>query len=240
MASSDFTFLTGSLDAATVARGESHGFTPPNGGGAGVYGFNSLQTTLGVVGLFCNLTNFAPIDNGGSVSAAMKRGAGGGATNFAPFIFLGLQGPAVTDTGYILGLADANPSHVVLRKGVLTGGLPDIVAESPPVQGVLRRSTGTKAIDEWVHLKLEAVRNTNGDVVLNCYENDLAAHTVDPGNVNPPVWVAIPGMTQFIDDSLGVNSGSVPYTSGRAGWGCYSKDITRRAYFDAIRIERQL
>lgn len=240
MAESDFTLLTDSLTAPTVVRGTSYGFAPPPGGGSAVYGFNSKNTTLGVVGLFTNQSNFAPMSSGGEVSIAMKRGVSGGNTNFAAFVFIGLGGTAVADQGYILGLADGDPGHIVLRKGALTGGLPDNAPTTPPSHGVLRRSTSTVAIDTWVHLKLEMVVNPNNDVVLNCYQNDLATRTVDPGGGTPPVWTAIPGMSQFIDDQLGVNSGSAPYTSGRAGFGFWTKDVSRRAYFDALRIARQL
>ena len=86
--------------------------------------------------------------------------------------------------------------------------------------------------------------NTSGDVVINCYQNDL---TVNP--VTAPVWVKIAGMsdfpggvaaTAFIDDALQVNSGSAPLTSGRAAFAAAFTDTTRRAFFDHITLARQL
>lgn len=235
MSEANWTELTGNLAGGTVDRGVTAGITPPNGGGTFVYGFNSLNVTQGVVGLFTNLTNFAPMAKGGSVRGALRRGRGGGKTNFAPFLFIGLQGSSVTDIGYIIGLSDADPSHIELRKGALSAGLPDVAIQTPPLSGVLRKSTTTVAEDEWVHLRLDMIVNTNGDVVLNCYRNDLLANPV-----TSPVWAAIPGLGQFIDDSLGVNSGSAALTSGRGGYGFWSKDVTRRSYVDHLELQRQL
>ena len=235
MAESDFTLLSSSLSSGSVDRGVTAGATPPSGGGSFVYGFNSLDTSQGVVGLFCNLTDFAPMAKGGSVRMAMKRSRGGGRTNFAPFIFIGCSGPDVSDTAYMLGLGDSDPSRIVLRKGSLAGGLPDAVISSPPTSGVLAKSTATIGEDVWVHLRLDMIVNLNGDVVLNVYRNDL----IGPNTVVAPSWQAIPGMSQFIDDSLGVNSGTPALTSGRAGFAFQSKDVTRRAFFDHLEILRQ-
>lgn len=234
MAEADWTVLTNSLAAGSVKRGVTGGITRPNGGGNFLYGFNSLDSSQGVVGLFTNQVNFAPMAKGGSVRAAIKRGIGGGKTNFAPFIFICLGGALVTDQGYMLGLGDSDPHRIILRKGALTGGLPDAAVTSPPTSGVLRKSTATYSEDTWLHLRLDAVVNTNGDVVLNVYRNDLAANSVAS-----PVWAAIDGMAQFIDDALGVNSGSAPFTSGRGGFGFQTKDVTRRSYFDHLEILRQ-
>ena len=46
-------------------------------------------------------------------------------------------------------------------------------------------------------------------------------------------------MAEFIDDHLGINSGSQPLTSGRGGFGFSVQDVTRRAYFDHIELFRQ-
>lgn len=235
MAEADFTELTSSLSSGSVDRGVTAGITPPNGGGSFVHGFNSLDTTNGVVGLFCNLVDFAPMAKGGSIRMAMKRGKGGGKTNFAPFVFIGASGSGVGDQGYLLGLGDSDPSRIVLRKGIISAGLPDAVITAPPTNGVLRKSTATILEDVWVHLRLDMIVNDNGDVVLNVYRNDL----IGPNDVTAPDWQAIPGMAQFIDDSLGVNSGTPALTSGRAGWAFQTKDVTRRAFFDHLEILRQ-
>jgi hypothetical protein len=233
MAETDWTFLNDGLDAATVDRGVTTGIARPPGGGSFVFGFNSLSTAQGAVALFTNQLNFAPMAKGGSVRGAIQRGVSGGPLGFAPFFFVGLQGPSVNDLGYLLGLGDGDPHHVVLRKGALSGGLPDI---PPGTQGVLRRSTGTFMPGTWVHLRLDMIVNLNGDVLLQVFQNDLVANPLG----GAPSWQPVPGMSEFIDDALGINSGSQPFTSGRAGFGFFTKDVTRRGFLDHVEVYRQL
>jgi hypothetical protein len=233
MAETDWTFLNDGLDAATVDRGVTTGIARPPGGGSFVFGFNSLSTAQGAVALFTNQINFAPMAKGGSVRGAIQRGVSGGPLGFAPFFFVGLQGPSVNDLGYLLGLGDGDPHHVVLRKGALSGGLPDI---PPGTQGVLRRSTGTFMPGTWVHLRLDMIVNLNGDVLLQVFQNDLVANPLG----GAPSWQPVPGMSEFIDDALGINSGSQPFTSGRAGFGFFTKDVTRRGFLDHVEVYRQL
>lgn len=233
MAETDWTFLNDGLDAATVDRGVTTGIARPPGGGSFVFGFNSLSTAQGAVALITNQLNFAPMAKGGSVRGAIQRGVSGGPLGFAPFLFVGLQGPSVNDLGYLLGLGDGDPHHVVLRKGALSGGLPDI---PPGTQGVLRRSTGTFMPGTWVHLRLDMIVNLNGDVLLQVFQNDLVANPLG----GAPSWQPVPGMSEFIDDALGINSGSQPFTSGRAGFGFFTKDVTRRGFLDHVEVYRQL
>ncbi len=231
MAETDFNFLDSGLDAATVARGVSAGFTPPVGGGAFVFGFNSLTTGPGAVGLYGNQPNFNPyVDDGalatnGSVRAAMKRGVSAGPIGFAPFLFISLQGSTVNDLGYLLGLSDNDPHEIVLRKGAPIGGL------DPTGSDILASSSETFIPDTWKHLRLDAIANPNGDVVLQAFQN--------LGDVTSPNWVAIPGIAEFIDDALGVNSGSAPLIGGRGGFGFQTANISRRAFFDQIETHRQ-
>lgn len=230
MASSDWTVLTGVLSTGDVARGVTSGPTKPTGGGSFVYALNSLTNTVGVVALHTNQVNFSPMAKGGDIRAAMRRGLSGGTSGWSVFTFLALSGTNVSDTAYLLGIANGDPSHICLRKGALSGGLPD---ETPlGVNKILRRSTEVVAIDQWVHLRLEMVFNTNGDTILNCYKN--------LGNVTTPTWVPIPGMDPFVDDVAGIASGSLPYTSGRAGFGYHTAEVTRRAYIDHVEVLRQL
>lgn len=244
MAEADWTFLTGGIPSQTVDRGVTAGITSPSGGGTFVYGFNSLSVTSGGVGLFTNLTNFAPMSSGGSVRGAIQRGPSGGNANWSAGLFIGWQGTDVSDGGYMLGLQDDDPSYIVLRKipsgsGLLTGLVAGDV--DPLNNGILLKSTNTVDVGDWVHLRLDMVVNGTGDVVLNVYQNDLGTNTVQI-----PVWELAGGMTSvanpngFLDDSLGVNSGSAPFTSGRAGFGYSTTDVTRRAYFDHIEVFRQL
>jgi len=232
MASSDWTVCTDSLNTASVDRGVTNGIARPGGGGSFLYGFNSLAVVTGAVALFTNKTNFAPNTKGGRISAAIQRGVGGGNSGFAPFIFLGLQGPSVDDVGYLLGLSDEEPSKIVLRKGALSTGLPSAAIGEA---GILAKGTDTYSTGEWVHLLLDMIVNENGDVLLQAKQSDVSVHDVDD-----PTWAAIPGLDDFVDDALGINSGSPPYTTSRFGFGFQVSDVTRRSFFDYIEVLRQL
>lgn len=228
----DWTIAGDSLAQPSIDRGVTNGVARPNGGGNFVYGFASLEVVTGSVVLFANQTNFAPNAKGGSVRGALKRGIGGGKEGFSPFLVLGMQGSSVSDEGYLLGLSDADPSRIALRKGVINSGVPGDVVGSG---GILAVSTDTFDWDEWLHLRLDQVVNGNGDVLLKCFRNDL-----DSNPVTSPVWEAVPGLDDIVDDTLGVNTGSSPFTSGRFGFGFASQDVTRRGYVDHVEVFRQL
>lgn len=242
MAEADWTVLSDSLGGASVAKGVTAGVLKPAGGGDFVYGFNSKAIVDGAVGLHNNQANFVPMSKGGSVRGALKRAPGGGKTGFAPFLFVGLQGASVNDQGYLLGLGDDDPHHIVLRKGSLASGLPD-VTPNPPTTDVLMRSTEAYEEDTWLHLRLDMILQGSGDVLLQVFMNDL-----DTNDVTAPVWENITGMEGpqyptilgFVDDALGVNTGTSPFTSGRGGFGFRVEDVTRRAFFDHLEIARQL
>jgi hypothetical protein len=236
MAASNWSISTGGLSLGSLDKGVTSGIAPPPGGGSFVYGFNSLSVVDGAAALFANQVNFAPMAKGGSARAVIQRGISGGPTNFSPFVFVAGQGPAITDYGYLLGLQDDDPHRIVLRKGVIGQGLPAGLV-NPLVNGILSRSTATFAPGTWLHLRLDSVVNLNGDVVLNVYRSDF---TLPGVTLAAPDWQPIPGMPQFIDDTLHVNTGTAPYTSGRAGFGFSVKDVTRRGYFSHLEIERQL
>ena len=121
--------------------------------------------------------------------------------------------------------------EALARKGAVTVGLP--TADGP---GVLLKSAASFAQATWLHLRLDVIVNTNGDVVLKVFQNDLALHALG----TPPDWQPVSGMVEFIDDHLGINSGSQPLTSGRGGFGFSVKDVTRRAYFDHLELFRQV
>jgi hypothetical protein len=231
MASSDWAYLSDGLDVNMVDRGVTAGVEAAPGGGSFVFGFNSLAVTQGAVGLFVSQPNFAPMGKGGSVRGALQRGAGGGPTGFSPFLFLCVRGPSVRDSGYLLGLSDEDPHRIVLRKGPLALGMGE--ADGP---GVLLRSGESFAQGSWLHLRLDAIVNDNGDVVLQASANDLTQHPLGTS----PDWREIEGMPRFVDDQLAINTGSQPYTSGRGGFGFAVRDVTRRAYFDHLELARQL
>lgn len=230
MGQSDWSYLTNGLDMATVDRGVTAGIPRPPGGGSFLFAFNSLSAVTGAVALFANLEGFAPMAKGGSIRGVVQRGPGGGPTGFSPFLFLSCQGNSVNDSAYLLGLSDDDPHRIVLRKGSITVGLPS--ADGP---GVLLKSSASFAQATWLHLRLDVIVNGNGDVILKVLQNDLAAHPLG----TPPDWQPVAGMVEFIDDHLGINSGSQPLTSGRGGFGMAVRDVTRRAYFDHLELLRQ-
>jgi len=231
MAEADWTYLNDGLDIATVDRGVTAGIARPPGGGSFLFAFNSLAAVQGAVGLFCNLVDFAPMAKGASIRGCVQRGPGGGPTGFSPFMFLSCQGNSVNDTAYLLGLSDDDPHRIVLRKGAVAIGIPD--SEGP---NVLLASGESFSQGTWLHLRLDVIVNDNGDVVLKVLRNDLGAHPLG----SPPDWQPVPGMVEFIDDHLGINSGSQPLTSGRGGFGMSVADVTRRGYFDHLELLRQV
>lgn len=233
MSQSDWTFLNDGLSIASVSRGVTNGIARPNGGGNFVYGFNTKDNSDGAIGLHINQVGFNPMPSGMSLRGAIKRGVSGGPLSFAPMFFVGLQGPSVNDQGYLFGLGDGDPHNIILRKGTIAGGLVND-APDPPNNGVLLRSTETFEVDTWLHLRVDMIVNGTGDVIFQCFENDL-----DTNPVTAPVWTAITGMENFVDDALGVNSGSVPFTSGRGGKAMRSQASTRRGFFDHIEIFAQ-
>jgi len=232
MASSDFAALTDGVPAASFARGTTQGVTPPPGGGSRVYAYNSIVGgTTGAAGLKYTAVNFDPHSNGGRISGALIRLPSGNATGFAPMLFASLQGNSVNDTGYLIGLSDADPHFIVLRKGSPSAGLPD---GTPGANGILRRSSESYANNTWLHLRLDVEVTGTGDTLLTVFQNDLNTNDVDS-----PVWVAVPGMDQFVDDVAQINSGTAPLVGGRSGFAFWANDITRRAAVDHLTIARQ-
>lgn len=231
MADSDWAVLSSGLSDAQVRRGATEAVTPPNGGGTFTYGMRSVQAVTGGVGLICDITNFNPMSSGGRVSMAIQRGSPGASQSYNPMIFVCLQGTAISDVGYLLGFtSDENPAHLVLMKGAPSAGI------QSTSDYILRQSTGTYSAQEFYHFQLDAIVQPSGDVRLRVFENtDIA---INP--VTSPAWTAIGGMTDFVDDVLGYNSGSVPYVSGYGGWATYFGGVSgRTAFFDHIPVGRE-
>lgn len=177
---------------------------------------------------------------GGRVSGALKRHPSGGPTGWAPFLFLCLAGPDISDIAYMLGLSDASPAKIILRKGALDEGFPN---ESPGTDGTLAIGTASITEGDYVHLRMDVIVNLNDDVIINVFQSD-----VDTNPVTAPVFGVVPGLDvldpgsgrAFFDDALGVNSGSQPLLLGRGGFGCRFEDTARRSFFDHVEIARQL
>jgi len=238
MGQADWTVLTDGLDAPSVPRGVTHGIARPNGGGNYVFGFNSVVTTPGAAGYFTNQVDFAPIAGawkGGSVRGCLQRGPSGGPLDFAPMLYLCLQGTSVNDDGYILGLSDEDPHRIVLRKGKPSEGIAGGAPDPDGTHHILRRSTATFVSGTWHQLRLDVIANPGGDVILKCFASDLG---VAP--VTAPSWAAIVGMADFVDDALGVATGTVPVANGYAGFAFQTKNVTRRGWYDHVEVYRQL
>ena len=232
MAESDWSFLANSTSAGTVDRGVTTGIPRPNGGGNFVFGFASLDNTVSAVGLYHNGAGFDSMAKGGSIRGAIKRSVSAGPIGFSAFYFIGAGGSDISDVAYLIGVEDDDPHQIVLRKGQINLGLGD---ESAGSGGILAKSTATYSNNTWLHIRLDMIVNGNGDVLLQSFENDL-----DTNPVTAPVWTAIPGMEEFIDDTLAINSGTAPLTAGRAGFGFESDQTSRRAAFDQIELLRQV
>ena len=246
MGALDWLELDGSLDkTAELDRGNATTVLDPDGNPT-TYGFSSRALVTGAAGLYCKnpmvmsgnnyfnpLRKFDDSDTGGRIQGLIQRGPSGGPTGFAPMLFIMLTGTSVGDSGYLLGLSDANPHHIVLRKGVLADGIPD----SPVgTDGVLARGSVGHPPETWHHLRLDAVLNENGDVTIVARQSALAAQGMED-----PLWQHVPGIGEsFIDDALGVSSGSTPITAGRIGFGFQCSDVARRAFFTRLTLYRQL
>lgn len=242
MAQADHTECVDNLTSSSLKFIPGGGFTTAPGGGGFCGAFKSLTATVGLSTRFFNAVGLAPAPKGGFIKGALRRGAGAGTNGCAVFVAICLGGTANTNLAYMLGLADGDTPHLVLRKGQLVGGLPDV---EPGNQGVIWRSTDTFAIDAWIHVKLMAAVNANGDVVLSVWRNDLTAPgasvlLVDQNFIQEPginsLAVSGSGIT---DDAAGINTGSPSLTSGRFGWGCWVGDVNRVAYIDHLEAVAQ-
>jgi hypothetical protein len=240
MSSSDWQTATGSLSAGDALVKVTTGTTKPNGGGNFARVANSLTNTVGAWANYITQAGYAPMTSGCKQSGALVRFTSGGLTGYSVFVYNSLGGTSVNDNCYMLGLTDTDPAFIALRKGPLVLGLPD--EDAGGASNILLIGTVPVAIDEWVHLQLETVVQPFGDVYLNCYKNNLNANTV-----TAPVWEEIPGLelgyndvaVSFVDDALGINTGSIPYVGGRAGWGFRVEDVTRRCGYDHGAFARQ-
>ena len=242
VASSDHAELSDNLSTSVVTRGPvtSAVVALPNGNGSDfVFGMHSTTNDPGVVGYYSAQANFTPTAKGGFIHAAIQKGIGGGGADFSAFLFLCLAGTASTGLAYMLGLDNSATPRLVLRKGQIANGIP---AVAPGSQGVLRRSSASYAIGQWLHVRLDAILQPTGDVRLRVFGNNIAAN-----GITSPAWVAIDGLSVFTDDNLGVNSSNLgitgpdalPLTSGRVGFGMRTADVNRNAYFARVRPERQ-
>ena len=247
MGQADWHELDGVLTTASLARGVTAGIAPPPGAGSFVFGYNSLVSDAnGAHGMYVDLVGFTPTgsdpppsapDGGCSMRGCIKRVASANTVGFSPMLFACLQGgpPSVNDDAYILGLSDADPYEIVLAKGPLSAGL----AAAAENMTILQRSAAQYAIsgNHWHHLRLDAIVEPNGDVLLRAFANDLALHPLG----STPTWEEIGGFTPggFIDDALQITSGSAPLWGGWLGWAFHvNNGLNRRGAFKALEAYR--
>ena len=224
--------MTGSVGTGITRRGVTSGTVKPAGGGTYVFGFNTVSATAGSVALYTSQGAFVPVASGGIITTAFCRGPSASPTQYSHYVFIGAQGTGLSDNAYMLGLSDNNPSSLVLRKGTIASGLVD--GEEGDA-GIIRKSADTFTEGTWLHVRLDMIVNPSGDVILKVWQSDLSVNDVDA-----PVWAGVDGMDDFVDDALGINSGTAPYVSGYMGFGFQSAALSRRAFFDQITCARQV
>lgn len=229
MASANWLEPAGALGNSVVRRGVTKAATPPAGGGSFVFGFNLVADDQpGVAALRNAAIDFNPMSKGGSIMAAMMRAPSFVDGGFAPFVFLGLETDDVSSRAYLLGLGDGTPSHIILRKGILSEGLPDV---APGGSGVLRRSSGTIAVGAWTYLRLDGQLQGNGDMLLTVRICDFSSTPIG----TPPVWTAIPGMAAVTDLAVDALVGGFAGFAFRA-----ESDQRKAAFFDQVELYRQV
>lgn len=243
MGKADWSTLSNGLTEDQVRRGATAGVTPAGGGGSYSFGMRSVENVAGAVGLFCLQTNFSPTSKGGRISGALRRATIGSAVGAAPFLFFCADGSEVNSQAYILGLSNESVSHIELRKGTIADGVPAVTSVVPNTSpNVLMRSANTFPPDTWQHLRLDVIVQGTGDVVLQVFRSDVS------NGLGSPVWMQVAGMEGpsyptflgFVDDALGVNTGTPPIAGGRAGYGARFETANRAVYFDHIAVDRQL
>ena len=245
MGQNDWKELQGTITRASLARGVTAAVPGPNGGNGFVYAYNSLDGTVsGAHGWIIDLNGFCPTgtgpavaDGGVSIRGCLKRVSSPNNTGMSPALLACIQGgadPTVNDIAYMIGLSDNSPYSIVLAKGQIVGGL----RSGATNVSILRSSAAQYNMSDslWHHLRLDAVVEPNGDVLLKCYANDLALHPIN----TTPSWQAIPGMSDYIDDVNHINSGSAPLWGGCCGYAfSVHQALNRRGAFDGIQALRQ-
>lgn len=124
MGQANFALVANGLLASQVDSGVVGTASPPSGGGSFVFAFNTIVADApGVQAYRSTITGFAPMAGGGTVRAALKRGLTALSSGFEPFIFIGLATDDVGDFAYCLGLEEAQPARILLRRGLLSEGV---------------------------------------------------------------------------------------------------------------------
>ncbi|MCK4789895.1 MAG: hypothetical protein KAV87_39510, partial [Desulfobacteraceae bacterium] len=203
-----------------------------------------VSTVTGAHGKYVNLPGFIPTgselttpDGGGSIRGAVRRVASPNNTGMTPMLFFCCQGgpPTVNDYAYMLGLSDADPYKIVLAKGPIIGGIVQSVEETK----ILVESSSEYNIGDglWHHIRMDAIVQPNGDVLIKCYESSLTIN-----DIQNPVWTIIGGfsLAGYIDDVLHINTGQAPLWGGYVGFAfAINEALNRRGAFDGIQVSRE-
>lgn len=237
MSAAEWSICTSGIPDGSLKSGVTGGTFQPNGGGSFCFAFNSLDTTVGGRAYALTSAGFGNLVKGVSIRGCVRRGLGAGASGFSPFFFAGLPGVDVlAGNAYMLGLSDDDPHRIVLAKGKPKFGLKSAVAADDADRVILAKGVTTFSPDTWIHLRIDVIQQTNGEVVINCSQNNLTLHGIG----TTPDWQPVDGMSQFIDDIAQINSGSAPLNGGYCGYGFATSAVGRRAYFDAIEVYKQV
>jgi hypothetical protein len=246
MGAVDWADLDDGLSAATLARGVTGAIAAPAGGSGFVYGYHSVASAPagGAAGKLVSLTGFQPTgsgptvaDGGCSIRGCLQRVPSPGATGMSPMLFACAQGgvtPSVNDYAYLVGLSDSSPYSVMLAKAPIVRGL---VAGATDLV-TLRTGSAQYVIGDalWHHLRLDAIVQPNGDVLLQVFANDLTLHPLGTA----PDWQAIAGMSEYIDDVLMINTGTAPLWGGCLGFAfAVGTALNRRGAFTELEAYRQ-
>jgi hypothetical protein len=246
MAESDWTAFTATsnqaLDDGDVSKGVwgplAAGQVPLHSGSVGtnqfVFALHALQATIGVAGMYVDVSGYDPIPpgKGGSIRGALRRYAAG--ADYAPMLGF-ISGTNVqTSPAYFLGLTASDPYQIALRKGTLAGGL------DPTGADILRISDESFTSNAlWFHLRLDVIINPHGDTVLNVKRNSLTTGE----EVDDPNWQDVPGMESFTDDANGILTGGPPLiTGGLRGFKAHFNNgaAGRVSLFDHVEFFKQI
>ncbi len=231
MASTDWTPFVNQASSAELVVGATMApsLSPPDGSFS--FGGRALVSGEKFSGMLYN--GFYPLASGkgGSIRAYLRKHTPiTGTAAYAPMIFFADDYDMVQDpSGYILGLSEGAPYYIMLAKGKLSNGLKTTAA------GKLQLGTTPYDSAQWIGLRLDLIHNPQGDLVLDVYYDSAGAPAA-------PVWARPAGISAaFVDDRLGVLSGSLPNVSQKyMGFGVYTNALGAVAAIDYVRAFQQL
>lgn len=148
---------------------------------------------------------------------------------YSPFLFFATSADGASE-GYMLGLSQGYPHHVVLSRGLLQAGLTAELTEN------LGESDEGFSDNNWHHLYMRVLVNDHGDVEIKAQWD-----TNIPIVPAAPAWAAIPGISEYVDDQLGILKGAPGLTGDfYAGIAHHNNGYSGRiSAFDYVVVRRQ-